>query len=241
MRRKKKSNEDENHERWLVSYADLVTLLFAFFVVMFATSEQNTEKGKKFEESVKKYLVKVGIGMPGKKTINKEDINTSPIEAPLKKHNKTNPKAAQLMSRVENYLEKSFNEKDIEDIIQDISGEDVGLRITFKASSLFQKNSNRISSSGISSLIKLGDLFRKIQYRVYIESHTEKIRNSWELAAGRGTSLVEYFIGEHKISPSRIAAISYGSSRPVKHSEEKYSSISNDRVDFLIITEDLGF
>ena len=56
MARKKKPPEHENHERWLVSYADFITLLFAFFVVMFATSQTDKGKAQQVSDSVKKAL-----------------------------------------------------------------------------------------------------------------------------------------------------------------------------------------
>ncbi len=54
MARKKHEEEHENHERWLVSYADFITLLFAFFTVLYATSQKDVDKAKDFEKSVKK-------------------------------------------------------------------------------------------------------------------------------------------------------------------------------------------
>src|ERR1700730_14522524 len=56
MARKKPHAEHENHERWLVSYADFITLLFAFFVVMFATSQTDKAKAQQVSDSVKKAL-----------------------------------------------------------------------------------------------------------------------------------------------------------------------------------------
>src|SRR5688500_17253028 len=67
-RKHKRHEEHENHERWLVSYADFITLLFAFFVVMYATSTNNVEKQKKFQESVREELKLTGQGMPSKNT-----------------------------------------------------------------------------------------------------------------------------------------------------------------------------
>ena len=208
MRRKKRRQEEENHERWLVSYADYITLLFAFFVVLYATSEQNTEKGKKFEESVKKYLVKVGLGATDKKTIDGEETKDSPIQTPINKNNKSNPQALKLKNRVEYYLEENFSERQINEIIQDIANEDVGLRITIKSNSLFDKNSAHLNKWSQTYLNKLGKLFERIQYRIFIESHTEDVDNSWELSAKRGTSLINYFMNEHDLDPSKVAAIS---------------------------------
>ena len=72
MKRQRRLETEENSERWVVSYADFMTLLLAFFVVLFATSQRDADKSKKFEESVKKYLMNFGggagvqIGQPGK-------------------------------------------------------------------------------------------------------------------------------------------------------------------------------
>lgn len=62
--RRKKHEDHENHERWLVSYADFITLLFAFFVVLYATSTQNKDKEKSFEESIREKMKMVGLGGP---------------------------------------------------------------------------------------------------------------------------------------------------------------------------------
>src|SRR5690606_19888767 len=70
MRRRRESEEPENHERWLVSYADFITLLFAFFVVMYATSSANEEKQKEFEDSIKVNLHLAGSAGSG--TSNQE-------------------------------------------------------------------------------------------------------------------------------------------------------------------------
>src|SRR4051812_33444798 len=64
-KRQQAHEEQENHERWLVSYADFITLLFAFFVVMYATSNNNQEKQKSFQESVRQNLKLVGGGGNG--------------------------------------------------------------------------------------------------------------------------------------------------------------------------------
>ncbi|MCB9025686.1 MAG: OmpA family protein [Bdellovibrionaceae bacterium] len=240
IRKKNKKKEEDNHDRWLVSYADYITLLFAFFVILFATSERNTDKGKQFEQSVKKYLIKIGAVGVEQKNLNKDNLHNSPIESPIKKHDKTDEKTSQLQSKVEAYLERTFQDKEIEEIIQDISAEEVGVRVTFKAETLFSEESDAFKSSAQRNLNKLGELFKKLEYRVYIENHTYPMKNDWQLTANRSTKLAQFFIDNYSISPSRIAAISYGASRPVIPIGSKNKSATNDRVDFLILTEDIG-
>ena len=194
MLRKKRKVEEESHERWVVSYADFLTLMFAFFVILYATSEQNTEKGKKFEDSMNKYLVKVGVvGIGGvKPTVNQAQQQNSTIEAPLKKYKKGSG-GKNVQGQIETYFEESFNETELEKLIQDISGEDVGVRISFRSQSLFQKNTNDLLPTANKSLEKVGKLLDSLKYRVFIEGHTDYQNNSWSLAANRSVRLADYF------------------------------------------------
>ncbi len=240
MKIKKRKAESENHERWVVSYADFVTLLFAFFVILYATSEQNTEKGKKFEDSVNKYLVKVGMMSSGKESVQTQVSQDSPIAAPLKKYKRNNSAAKGLQNKIETYFEDVFNENELEKILQDISGEEVGVKISFKSQSLFKKNSYEFVPASKKSLNKLGELFNKIKYRVFVEGHTGPVPDSWSLSAMRAVKLVELFTKKYGIDKQRIAAVSYGASRPIFPISSEQSE-GNNRIDFLILTEDINY
>lgn len=235
MYQKKPHYEEENNERWLISYADFITLLFAFFVVLYATSEQNSEKEKKFEESVRKYLVKLGFESE-KKTVNDQRNYDSPIESPINKYKKQNEKNSLVQNKIEVYLENNLNDKDINKIVQDITNSEVGVRLSLNSSSFFEEKSDRFHKDASNNLSKLGQLLELIGYRVYVEGHSVSANDDWQLSANRAIRLVKYFTDEYKIESSRLAAISYGSSRSISNSE----SLENERVDFLILTEDIG-
>ena len=118
MRRRRRSDEgNDSHERWLVSYADFITLLFAFFVVLYATSEQDDNKSKKFEESVKKYLLKIGSALGGQGSIiNTGSKNRDPIAEPIETFKKRPP--SKLQKKIETHLEENLTEKEWENIVK---------------------------------------------------------------------------------------------------------------------------
>ncbi len=238
IRKKRKAEDNHNHDRWMVSYADFVTLLFAFFVVLYATSEQNTEKGKQFEDSVKKYLIKVGFLGPSKESLNQELEQNAPIEAPLKKYKQQTSDSSQQI-RIESYIEKKFDQNDIERIIQDISEEEHGTKISIRASEFFNPGSSKVSSRS-STLAKLGRIMQELNYRVHIEGHSFGSENDWKMAADRAAALTLHFEKKYKISRSRLAATSYGASKPILPvTHENFDR--NNRIDFLILTDDTTY
>ena len=79
MRRPKREDPQDNSDRWMVSYADFITLLFAFFVVLFATSQKDLSKGKEFEESIKKFLIKFGAFGESGQNVNQGVQENAPI------------------------------------------------------------------------------------------------------------------------------------------------------------------
>src|ERR1700678_1409961 len=95
--RRQLEDHDNGQERWLVSYADFITLMFAFFVILYATSERDLDKVKKFQESVDKFLVKGGAcGESGAK-IDQGEKNFSVIEPPIQTFRPAKPDDTKLM------------------------------------------------------------------------------------------------------------------------------------------------
>src|SRR4051812_33167997 len=86
--------EESGQDRWLVSYADFMTLMFAFFAVLYATSQKDVEKSKEFQDSIKRYLIKAGsFGETGAQ-LNQGKRANSPIEPPIETFNPEKIEAA---------------------------------------------------------------------------------------------------------------------------------------------------
>src|SRR5476649_1537713 len=111
MKRKDQLQSDDpqnSNDRWLVSYADFITLMFAFFAVLYATSQKDIEKTKEFQESVKKYLIKAGAFGESGAQLNQGVKNNSPIDEPIQTFNPNKPEAVKTTDEAETFIEQNL-------------------------------------------------------------------------------------------------------------------------------------
>lgn len=246
MAKKKREEEPENLERWLVSYGDFITLLFATFVVLYALAQVDATDFAKLEESLKNAFSQGSLfeGQPailnGSDSIFDEQQANSFIPSLMLEY--ISPK----------YEEASFNE--IEESIKKLTeaGEldgistkmtEKGLLITFDDKYLFAPASAYLDSSAKKLLDKVGVLICKkfVLHSMRIEGHTdsdpirsERFPSNWELSAARASSVVRYLIDRFKFSPSLFTAIGYADTRPLETSISPKDP-ANRRVEILIL------
>lgn len=240
MARRKIEEEPENHERWVVSYADFITLMFAFFTILFATSEQNTEKAKQFENSLRINLIKLGaMGDSGEKINQGVEYNT-PIEQPLKVFPQGSIETQKMQKKVESYFQTKLSTKELEKLIRDIAPEAYGVRITLSGDELFVRGSVQMNASALPALDKIARLLKEFNRRVIIEGHSNEVALSqelyptaWELSSVQAAKVLRYFSKVHNLDSGKMAAMSYGDQRPLPP--------YNRRIDLLILTEDIPF
>ncbi|MDG0814798.1 OmpA family protein [Bdellovibrio svalbardensis] len=242
-RKQHRHEEHENHERWLVSYADFITLLFAFFVVMYATSSANEEKQKDFENSIKLNFHLVGKGgsdQDGSAIDNIIAELVMPIGGfPQKGGNR------EVQDYVERSLDKSMTGEQKKSAIQDIYHDAVGVRVALTASTFFQAGSAKLKLSALPSLDKVAEVLKSNNKRVIIEGHTDdspiedsQFPSNWELAGGRASSVVRYFVKYHNLDPKRFVSISYGDQKPVVPNDSEEHKAMNRRIEILIVTDE---
>ena len=239
---KKKHEEHENHERWLVSYADFITLLFAFFVVLYATSNADTEKQKKLEDSIKLELRLVGSGGQDGATRNLEE-EVMNLVLPVGSFPKRGG-PAEAADYVERALDKSMDKEQRKGKIQEIYHDAVGVRIALAASGFFPNASAKLKTDSLGSLDKLADILKTNQKKVIIEGHTDdtpitdtQYPSNWELAAARAGSVIRYFVRVHKIDPKRFVALSYGDQKPIVPNDSDAHRAQNRRIEIFIVTD----
>lgn len=234
------TEEHENHERWLVSYADFITLLFAFFAVLYATSQQDMEKGKQFEDSIKKYLMKFGaFGESGGK-VNQGQENNSPIEAPIKRFGDSQNKFKDFQQRVEIRLEKEFSSEELKERFSDIYDSDLGVNLVIANEELFMAESSLLKRSGLNFLARVSQILKQSDRRIFIGAHavgTElgKYSNTWDLAAQRATTMVRYLSEVHHIPKKQLVALSFGDAKPAV---PNYDQRKNSRIEFILLGGD---
>jgi chemotaxis protein MotB len=248
---RKKHEDHENHERWLVSYADFITLLFAFFVVMFATSQTDKAKAQQVSDSVKKALegqsfktmVKVILGG----TIDNTGQGNSQKNGPggQKRAVKTteNPqgKIVELLPSLE-LLTKDL-EQEVKSGKLQLSMGARGLTISFAQAALFPSGGDEISPEFYPTIQKIVDAMKQVPNPVRTEGHTDSVpihnsrfRSNWELSAARSIALVELFtkLGEPR---DKLSIAGYADTAPVESNDTVEGRQKNRRVDIVILNE----
>ena len=247
MAKKKKPPEHENLERWLVSYADFITLLFATFVVLYALAQVDATDFAKLEESLKNAFSQSGTLFDGQQAIM--DGSDSLFD-----QQQANSFIPSLMLEYisPKYEEESFRE--IEETIETLTkaGEldgitskitDKGLLLTFDDKYLFAPASAYLDSDAKKLLDKIGVLICKkfVLHSMRVEGHTDsdpisssQYPSNWELSAARASSVVRYLIGRFKFAPSLFSAIGYADTRPLETAISPKDP-ANRRVEILIL------
>lgn len=235
--------ENANHERWLVSFADFITLMFALFTILFATSNRDLEKTKEFQDSIKRFLIKAGaFGGRGDK-VNQGEKFTSAIEPPIETFQRGSPLSKETFDEAEKFIEEQLTDADRKAYILDTNLDELGVRIILSGANIFAKGTVKFKPEAIGFLDRLGGLLAQIGRRIVIEGHFGQAGFSspiypsvWEFAGARSTAMVRYLVKRHKMDPHLFVPISYGSEQP--NADVKSGS---DRLEVVILTEDLPF
>ncbi len=257
MARKKKHEEPENHERWLVSYADFITLLFAFFVVMYSVSSVNEGKYRVLSDALlaafrspQKTLQPIQIGSSAKSPqSNNLDFRNAPniISAPnlplpdvARKNNGggvPNP-LAELADHVEAALSRLIDE----DLIA-VRFEDNYVEIEIKSNILFPSGGTKLTRDARKILIKLAKVLRNFPNFMRIEGHTDNTAmrskayaSNWVLSAARAASVVDLF-SKNGIEPERMSAVGYAQYRPIADNDYPAGRNKNRRVSIIVINQ----
>lgn len=244
MAKKKHEEEHENHERWLVSYADFITLLFAFFTILYATSQKDISKAQEFQRSIQKAFrsfVDFG-GVQGKFVDNQtaSQIIPPPIDVvPLE----GGPQETQ--DYVQREIEKALGEDDEKNYISDIRSDAQGVHVSLASSTFFDPGESLIKEQALPALEKICKVVAKLNRRMIIEGHTdnvpihnERFPSNWELSATRASTIVRYMIARHKVDASHLTAVGFADQRPLNPNDTPEHRAKNRRIDILIVTDD---
>lgn len=248
---RKKQEAHENHERWLVSYADFITLLFAFFVVMFATSQTDKGKAQQVSDSVKKALegesfkTVVSVILGG--TIDNKGQGNAQRNGPggqkriVKTEEKPQGKVVELLPSLE-VLTKEL-EKEIKSGKIQISMGPRGLTVSFTQAALFPSGEDEIAKDTYPSIQKIAAAIQQLPNPVRMEGHTDAIpihnsrfRSNWELSAARSIALLE-LLTSFGVSHDRLSIAGYADTAPLEGNETEQGRQKNRRVDIVILNE----
>lgn len=236
MRRKKREDEHENLERWLITYADLITLLLAFFIMMYVFSKQDAEK---YDEVVGrlKTIFTGGSGVSGQG----KDGGMLIFDLPVKTVRNS---GEELRKKLENEVR---NISDSESIKKNISifSDERGVVIRMLESVVFDEGKADLKDRAKSALDKIIPVVKNINNQIRIEGHTDNVpinnrefRSNWELSVRRSTEVVRYFIEGHNFPPARISAVGYAEYKPVAVNNTAENRALNRRIEIIVIKSD---
>ena len=255
MARRKKTSSAENHERWLVSYADFITLLFAFFVVMFASAQ--TDKGRAeqiahavkqaFEEHHMSALVAAVLGgavdQTGKGSAQMQGPGGTEKDDGERQVNQPHgPELASLLPSLE-ILRKELGDE--------IGGGKIklnmtsrGLVISFAQTAVFPSGDADVSPDAYAGLSKIAQAIKKIPNPVRLEGHTDsrpintpRFRSNWDLSAARSIALLDILTDRFGVPRSRLSIAGYADTAPVASNDTVEGRGRNRRVDLVILNE----
>lgn len=246
-KKKHKHEEHENLERWLVSYGDFITLLFATFVVLYALAQVDAVDFAKLEESLK-HAFSQNMLLDGQQSI----MNGS--DSLFDQQQKADSFIPSLMVE---YISPKYEEDSFKEIANEIKeltemGEldgisskitEKGLLLTFDDKYLFAPASAYLAPNARKLLDKVGVLICKkfVLHNMIVEGHTDSLTikssqypTNWELSSARACSVVRYLIDRFNFSPSLFSAIGYSDTRPVENAISPKDP-ANRRVEILIL------
>lgn len=255
--RRQRHEEHENHERWLVSYADFITLLFAFFVVMYAISSINEGKYRVMSDSIVDAFKNTPtsekpIYIPSPIPQTQETGSTKIQPIPLKKTPQPlDPKAQEKELRRERMkLVATDLLKVMEPLVKGgqvkVTESNRGISIEINASLLFAPAQADLNASTVNVLRAVARVLAQDNHQVQIEGHTDNLPissavypSNWELSTARASSVTRLFV-ENGVSPERIVVIGYADNRPVDTNQTEDGRARNRRVKVMVLAENQG-
>ena len=231
MARKQLPPPPVNHDRWLISYADFLTLLLALFVVLFASSQLDKKKALQVSYAVSEALEKGGAPGQGRVPHGKQQPSSGVIPE---------PKAAvpELMAS-QNYLRQVLTEE-IRTGKVDVHLDARGLVISLRQAAYFPSGGDEIASSGLDSLEKISRTIHDLPNPVQLEGHTDsapihnlRFRSNWDLSAARSIAMLHLFEDKYGIPGTGWRSPDTGNKIDSNDSAE--GRAHNRRVDIVIL------
>ncbi|UOQ46130.1 flagellar motor protein MotB [Halobacillus salinarum] len=257
LRRKKKQKKSNGAPKWMTTYADMVTLILVFFILLFSMSQINLVKFNAIAESFRNRMIfdfypsPIEDQYPTEQTKIQENGEKNnefeqPVETPddiaekLKEQGEKD-ELDQVMEEVNQFL----NKNELNDIISATRTER-GVVLVLQEQLLFETGEANILASGEPFLKKVGTLLKHIPNQVKVEGHTDnrsistfRYPSNWELSGARASSVIRFLISNTKgLKENRFTAVAYGDTKPVAPNNSKENWRKNRRVEIVILDPD---
>ena len=247
MARRRHQEEHENHERWLVSYADFITLLFAFFVVMYSISSINEGKYKILSETLvgvfnqpDRSIKPIPVGEEKPRTT---ESDRSMVEESERTQSSIDDPGADPLQEIAQSMRDAFGELISSDQVN-VRGNELWVEIEMNSSLLFPSGDAVPNDVAFSLIEKVARILAPYDNPVHVEGFTDNLPiatsqfpSNWELSTARAASIVR-MLAMDGVAPSRLAAVGYGEFQPVADNATAEGRSRNRRV-VLVISRNL--
>ena len=228
--------EKENHERWVLSYADLVTLLLGFFIILYATSDADIEKfesislglARAFHVDVKKSGIEGSAVLQGGRGVIPDTISTTPIDPDLE--------------RIREAVRKQSEAKGIGIGKIVVTRDEENIIIRLADNLLFPSASASIREDALPLLDIVGSILEDLPNQILVEGHTdnvpvgtERYPTNWELSSARATAVLRYLVEQTGLEAGRAFAAGFGEFRPETSNLTLEGRALNRRADIVVL------
>ncbi|OWA36229.1 flagellar motor protein [Saccharibacillus sp. O16] len=261
-RRRRKTGASHQQERWLITYADLLTLLLIFFVIMYGVSTLDAEKYEAVSSSLQttfqagsgildggpKITGKSGQQIPGttgkdEGGADSDESKTQPAEEqPSERELQFREQERQLNTFLQT-IQAYVTDNQLQDQIF-VADKPQGISITLSDRFLFDVGRADLKSGAAGILDRLSSLFGTVDAKISIEGHTDnqpitggRYRDNWELSGARALSVLRYFIDTRDLAPSKFQYAGYADTRPVGDNSTTQGRQRNRRVEITVLRQ----
>jgi chemotaxis protein MotB len=261
MSRKKRATAGVSHDRWLVSYADFITLMFAFFVVMFSSAQMDKRKIGKLSVAIQAAFQQMGIFQAANSRTPMITADPLPMEnvqviedgkgiagqgslpSPFDKLQGNPPKdLATLQKELAQVLGEEIQRHEVA-----LTANREGLVVSLRELGFFDSGSAQLHASSEATIRRIAEVLGGQPNNLRIEGHTDNVpihndhfASNWELSTARATEMIQLFITRYGLPPARISAGGYAEFHPVATNQTEAGRALNRRVDIVILASTPG-
>lgn len=249
MPKKKAEAEKENSERWLLTYADMITLLMLFFIVLYSMSNVDSEKYKAISKALQTIFEggNMGIFQPSGMYPQKgfDEYGGNSMQGSQFPYSTRSKLQTRILKQVNEVFKPEMTAKYISTRI-----DERGLVITLTGDFFFDGGSAKLNKEMEPVLIKVAGILNEVPNFVRIEGHTDNSRlsavktgegydNNWDLSAARSLNVLKFLVEDGRVEPKKLSSVAFGEYRPIEDNNLPEGRAYNRRVDIVILKERL--
>ncbi|MFZ5644513.1 MAG: flagellar motor protein MotB [Bacillota bacterium] len=238
--KRRREEKKGSHERWLITYADMITLLLVLFIVLYTLSQIDVKKFQALSTSLSKAMGAGGMVLdsPGPSVV-------PGLSGTISEVSNSSGENSQLES-IKKELEQYIKEANLEAKVS-VTMEERGVVLSFQDEVLFKLGSADLTPRAREIIQKVGPVLENVPNYLRIEGHTDNLPintahfpSNWELSSARANTVLRELLKNFKIHPQRMSAVAYGEYRPLVKNDSNDNRQKNRRVNIVVLRSKFG-